>query len=515
MDRVTQEDARSRRRAGILLHLTSLPGRFGVGDPGPEAERFLAWAQAAGQSLWQVLPLHPTGPGDSPYGASSAFAGNPLLISPERLVEGGYLPGSALDDAPRFPEGRVDFAGARQWKEKILRASWEHSRAAVERREEFLSFRRADECEAWLSDWSLFAALKGKYPGSWISWPEPLARRHREALDSARRELGGEIAYQEYLQFLFFLQWTSLKAQANRRGISVMGDVPIYVAHDSADVWARQDLFLLDASGRPEAVAGVPPDAFSETGQLWGYPLYRWDAMERDGFRWWIARLRMALSAADIARIDHFRGFAAGWSVPASETTAIHGRWIPGPGRKLFEAVARALGDVPLVAEDLGVITDDVRELLSAIGIPGMKVLQFGFSEDDSDHLPHRHSADAVVYTGTHDNDTTRGWFAALGKEERSRVLDYVGGDGSDIARDFIREAYTSVARLAVVPLQDVFGLGSEARMNTPGVASGNWMWRADREGFTSERAEPLERIARLTGRAPRNVREEPTEKKA
>jgi 4-alpha-glucanotransferase len=506
MERTNREGALSRRRAGILLHPTSLPGRFGVGDLGPEAVRFLEWAKSAGQSLWQVLPLHPTGADDSPYGAASAFAGNPLLISPERLVEEGFLPGSALDDAPAFPEGRVDFAGARQWKKKILSASWEHSRAAVEKREEFLSFRRAAERESWLPDWSLFAALKGKYPGSWISWPEERRRRHPEALAAARRELEGEIAYQEYLQFLFFLQWTSLKAEANRRGISLMGDVPIYVAHDSADVWARQELFLLDPSGMPEAVAGVPPDAFSETGQLWGYPLYRWDAMERDGFRWWIARLRMALSVADIARIDHFRGFAAGWSVPASETSAIAGRWIPGPGLKLFDAVRRALGDVPLVAEDLGVITDDVCELLSALGIPGMKVLQFGFSEDDSEHLPHRHAANSVVYTGTHDNDTTRGWFATLGDEERSRVLDYVGGDESDIARDFIREAYTSVAGLAVVPLQDVFGLGSEARMNTPGVARGNWKWRADPGGFTSERARGLQRIARLTGRTRRDV---------
>jgi 4-alpha-glucanotransferase len=473
---------------------------------GPEAQMFLEWAQSAGQSLWQVLPFHPTGPGDSPYGAASAFAGNPLLISPERLVEEGLLPGSALDDVPVFSQGRADFAGARRWKEKVLRASFEYSRPAVEAGEAFPAFRRAAEQAPWLPDWSLFAAVKRKRPGPWTSWPEELQRRRPEALAAARRELAEEVAYQEYVQFLFFRQWMRVKSEANRRGIFLMGDMPIYVSHDSADVWARQELFLLDASGMPEAVAGVPPDAFSETGQLWGYPLYRWDAMERDGFRWWIARLRMALSAADIARIDHFRGFAAGWSVPASETSAIAGRWISAPGLRLFDAVRRALGDVPLVAEDLGVITDDVRELLSALGIPGMKVLQFGFSEDDSEHLPHRHTANAVVYTGTHDNDTTRGWFASLGEEGRRRVLDYVGGDGGDIARDFIREAYTSVAGLAVVPLQDVFGLNSEARMNTPAVARGNWTWRADPGGFTSERAVDLSRIARLTGRSRRNV---------
>jgi 4-alpha-glucanotransferase len=502
MEPMNREGAISRRRAGILLHPTSLPGRFGVGDFGPEAEKFLAWAQSAGQSLWQVLPLHPTGLGDSPYGAASAFAGNPLLISPERLVEDGLLPASELDGAPVFPEGRFDSAGARRWKEKILRASFEHSQRAVAGNEEFSAFRRAAEQASWLPDWSLFAAVKGKRPASWTSWPEELRRRQPEALDAARRELAGEVAYQEYVQFLFFKQWARLKGEANRRGISILGDVPIYVAHDSADVWSRQDLFLLDPSGAPEAVAGVPPDAFSETGQLWGYPLYRWDANERDGFRWWVARLRQALTVADAARIDHFRGFAAGWSVPATETSAIDGRWVPGPGRKLFDAVRRELGDVPLVAEDLGVITADVRELLAALGIPGMKVLQFGFSADDSEHLPHRHVPNAVVYTGTHDNDTTRGWFASLTADERTRVLDYVGGDGSDIAGDFIREAYTSVARLAVVPLQDVLGLGSEARMNTPGVARGNWTWRTGPAAFTSERAERLKRLGSLTGRA-------------
>jgi 4-alpha-glucanotransferase len=506
MDRVNRDGVFSKRRAGILLHPTSLPGRFGVGDLGPEAVRFLAWAQSAGQSVWQVLPLHPTGAGDSPYGAASAFAGNPLLISPENLVEDGFLPGSALDGAPPFPEGRADFAGARRWKERILRASWEHSRPAIESRADFLAFRQAAEQASWLPDWSLFAALKGREPSPWTSWPEDLRRRRPEALAAARLDLAAEVAWQEYAQFLFFRQWTRLKAEANRHGIAILGDVPIYVSHDSADVWARQDLFLLDSSGMPEAVAGVPPDAFSETGQLWGYPLYRWDAMERDGFRWWIARLRLALSVADAARIDHFRGFAAGWSVPAAATSAIAGRWIPGPGLKLFEALRGALGDVPLVAEDLGVITGDVRSLLAALGIPGMRVLQFGFSENDSEHLPHRHVANCVVYTGTHDNDTTRGWFAALGSRERRRVLDYVGGDGRDIARDFIRAAFTSVAGLAVVPLQDVLGLGSEARMNTPGVGQGNWTWRARQGVLTPERAEGLGRIAAVAGRAEENA---------
>lgn len=493
---------KSRRAAGVLLHPTSLPGRFGIGDFGPEAERFLEWARSAGQRLWQVLPLHPTGPHESPYGASSAFAGNPLFISPERLLEEGFLSAAALEGASALSPERVDYEAARQWKEKFLRASWEESRGTPRVLGELESFRGAPEQAAWLPDWTLFAAIRKKQPGGWISWPEDLRRRRPEALDAARRELAEEIAYQEYVQFLFFRQWTRLKSEANRRGIGIVGDVPIYVVHDSADVWARQELFLLDGDGRPAVVAGVPPDAFSETGQLWGYPMYRWEEMEKNGFAWWIARIRSALAAADLVRIDHFRGFAAGWSVPASEGSAINGRWTPGPGRRLFDALRRELGEVPLVAEDLGVITEDVRELASAFGIPGMRVLQFGFSEDDSEHLPHRHVANSVVYTGTHDNDTSRGWFASLSREERGRVLDYLGGDGSAIEWDLIRAAYGSVADLAVVPLQDIFGLGSEARMNTPGRAGGNWLWRASREDFLPRRATRLSRLAALTGRA-------------
>ncbi|HLN59422.1 MAG TPA: 4-alpha-glucanotransferase, partial [Thermoanaerobaculia bacterium] len=405
---------KGQRAAGILLHPTSLPGRFGIGDLGPEADRFLEWARSAGLGLWQVLPLHPTGPHGSPYGASSAFAGNPLLISPERLREEGFLSASEAREVPAFSPERVDFGEVRRWKESLLRTSWEEARRGPRVLEELESFRNAPAQAAWLADWTLFAALKENQPAGWISWPEEIRRRLPEALAAARRELEDEIGFQEYAQFLFFRQWARVKAEANRRGIAILGDMPIYVVHDSADVWVRQDLFLLDASGGPELVAGVPPDAFSETGQLWGYPLYRWDEMERDGFSWWIARLRQALLLADAIRIDHFRGFAAGWSVPADAASAIEGQWIPAPGIKLFEAARRALGDITLVAEDLGVITDDVRQLLSALGIPGMKVLQFAFSEDDSEHLPHRHVPNAVVYTGTHDNDTTRGWFAAL-----------------------------------------------------------------------------------------------------
>jgi 4-alpha-glucanotransferase len=490
-----------KRSAGVLLHPTSLPGRFGVGDLGAEAERFLEWAASAGQSVWQVLPLHPA-PHGSPYGASSAFAGNPLLISPERLGEEGLLSAEALAGVPESPGGRVEYGAVAEWKAKILRASWEESRRDPRVLAEVEAFRRAPEQASWLSDWSLFAAVARERSGDWASWPDGLSRRDPDALASARRELGAEIAFQEYVQFLFFRQWRRIRARANGLGISILGDLPIYVTFDSADVWARRELFALDEAGKPVLVAGVPPDVFSETGQLWGYPLYRWEEMERDGFAWWISRLRQALVLADAVRIDHFRGFAAGWSVPAGAATAVEGEWRPGPGRRLFDAARRALGEVPLVAEDLGVITDDVRELLSAVGVPGMKVLQFGFSEDDSEHLPHRHLARSVVYTGTHDNDTARGWFAALAQEERGRVLEYLGGDGSAIEWDLIRAAYESVADTAIVPLQDIFGLGNEARMNTPGVASGNWTWRADAAGFTRQRAERLRRLAKLTGRS-------------
>jgi len=490
----------SRRRAGILLHPTSLPGEYGIGDFGTEAIAFLDWAQSAGQTIWQVLPLHPA-PHGSPYGASSAFAGNPLLISPARLRDEGLVSADALTGAPNFGRGGVDFGSVSSWKESLLRRSWKESRSEPRLLAELEAFRAEKKQQAWLSDWALYAAVSEKRSRDWTSWPKDLRQRDPDALSKARKDLHHEIAWHEYVQFLFFRQWDRIRAEAHRRGIAILGDLPIYVAHDSADVWGNQALFRLDGEGKPEAVAGVPPDAFSETGQLWGYPLYRWDELERRGFSWWIDRLRQAFRFADLVRVDHFRGFAAGWTVPASAETAMEGEWVPGPGKRLFEAARAALGDVPLVAEDLGVITEDVRELLSDVGVPGMKVLQFGFSEDDSEHLPHNHHPRAVVYTGTHDNDTARGWFADLAEDDRKRALEYLGGDGGDIEWDLVRAAYESVANTAVVPLQDVFGLGSEARMNMPGVASGNWSWRADAAGFTPERAERLRRLARLTGR--------------
>jgi 4-alpha-glucanotransferase len=494
----------SDRAAGLLLHPTSLPGSFGVGDFGPEAERFLDWAASAGQSLWQILPLSPTGGFDSPYGGISAFAGNPLLISPERLVEEGLLGPEELTRAPRFSPGAVDFGYVRAWKESVLRSSWSRfERAPRGASDELEAFRQSPRQATWLADWSLYRALAEKLaPDPWNRWPPELARREPDALAAARQELSEPIAYYEYVQWLFFRQWDLVRRAAQRRGISIIGDVPIYVSHESVDVWSHSRQFELDANGDPEMVAGVPPDAFSETGQLWGYPVYRWDIMKEDGYSWWIERLDCASTAADLLRIDHFRGFESYWAVPGFATDARSGAWRPGPGGSFFRAVHAALKDLRLIAEDLGVITDEVIELRKAAGIPGMKVLQFAFSEDDSPHAPHRHVADAVVYTGTHDNDTARGWYAALSPEERSRLGEYLGGDGFEIEWDLIRAAYASVADRAIVPLQDVFGLASEARMNTPAKAHGNWAWRARREDFTPERAERLKRLAVLTGRS-------------
>jgi 4-alpha-glucanotransferase len=492
------------RSAGLLLHPTSLPGRFGVGDLGPEADAFLDWAVLAGQTIWQVMPIGPTGYHDSPYGCLSAFAGNPFLISPQLLHEEGLLPPHALNDVPAFPAGHVDFARVIPWKEGLLRASLRHflKERPAETSLAFDEFVSAPEQQSWLPDWALFSALKEKFAGKeWDEWGSSLSAREPETLEAARKEMSGEIQYHLYLQFLFFRQWERLKKEANRRGILVMGDMPIYMAFGSADVWAHQQLFTLAKTGVPTAVAGVPPDYFSETGQLWGNPLYRWDQMETEGYSWWIARMRQNFRLADLVRIDHFRGFASYWEVPAGEPTALNGRWLPGPGAKLFDAIRAELGDLTIVAEDLGVITDDVTLLRQQLGFPGMSVLQFAFGELDSIYLPHNYVPETVVYTGTHDNDTTRGWFVSLDAEDRRRALGYLGTDGATIEWDLIRAAYTSVAERAIVPVQDVFGLGSEGRMNTPGTAEGNWTWRATKERFDAERAGGLRWLAELTGR--------------
>jgi 4-alpha-glucanotransferase len=482
----------TRRAAGVILHPTSLPGsEFPIGDLGPGVEGFLDWAAAAGQTVWQVLPLGPTGPGNSPYSGISTRAGNPLLIDV-----------SAPARAARSDGARVDYAAAAQRKEPMLRASWDSARGDRRTKDELAAFRAAASQADWLDDWTLFASLKRAHGGApWTEWEPALRARDPAALDEARRAQRDEIDYQAYLQWLFFRQWDRAREAARARGVAILGDVPIYVALDSADVWAAPEWFRLDASRRPAEVAGVPPDYFSATGQLWGNPLYRWDRLEADGFSWWIRRLRAELSKFDLVRLDHFRGFASFWVVPAGARTAAEGHWESGPGMRFFDAARAALDGLPFIAEDLGIVGDDVRALLRDTGLPGMRVMQFGFDSPDSLHHPARYPEHCVAYTGTHDNDTTRGWFEKAPPEERARALEAVGGDERDTAWNMIRELYRSRAERAIVPVQDVLGLGSEARMNTPSVPEGNWEFRLEEGALTADLAERLRGEVDATGR--------------
>jgi 4-alpha-glucanotransferase len=489
------------RNAGVLLHPTSLAGRYGIGDLGDELIAFLDWAASAGFTIWQVLPLNPPGYGNSPYGCLSSFAGNPLLISPQKLLQENLLPPDFVADVPRLDDEYVEFERVHELKFGILRESWRQfvDDATSEQRAALDLFLTIEE--AWLDDYACFMALKAEHGGApWWEWDGGIVRREPRALASRCAALAEEIELWKYVQFLFFRQWETVREAARARGIRIMGDVPIYVAHDSADVWANQELFQLDEEGHPTVVAGVPPDYFSATGQRWGNPLYRWDVMRESGFAWWISRIRANLRFADVIRLDHFRGFAAYWEIPADEPTAIHGRWMPGPGLPLFDAIRADLGDLPLVAEDLGFITQDVHDLRNAIGVAGMKILQFGFAQNDSPHVPHRFDVKTVVYTGTHDNDTARGWFERIDDDEREAARIYVG-EGDDIAWALIRTAYTSVAETAIVPVQDILALGNDARMNTPGEHHDNWSWRMLPGALTLAHADRLRRLGELTGR--------------
>jgi 4-alpha-glucanotransferase len=491
----------SSRRAGVLLHPTSLPSRYGIGDLGDELIAFLDWAASAGMAVWQVLPLNPPGYGYSPYGCLSSFAGNPLLISPQKLLQQDLLPESAVADIPEFADERVEWDRVTALKRSLLRASFAHFEANA-RQDQRTAFNKFQRDNKWLPDWALYASLKETHDEKqWSEWPRDLAQRNKEAMAAAITELADDIRFHKYVQWLFFTQWAAVREAAFARGIQIMGDVPIYVACDSADVWANRNLFLLDDLGEPTVVAGVPPDYFSATGQRWGNPLYDWDKMRSTNFRWWVARIRANLRFADIIRLDHFRGFAAYWEIPASEATAIHGRWLPGPGRALFDAVRAAIGDIPLVAEDLGFITEEVHELRNAIGVPGMKILQFGFGQIDSPHLPHRYDSETVVYTGTHDNDTARGWYEHASKDERELASEYLGCEAADVAWGLTRAAYTSVAETAITPAQDILNLGSDARMNRPGATADNWAWRMKPGALTRENALRLRRLAEITGR--------------
>jgi 4-alpha-glucanotransferase len=417
-------------------------------------------------------------------------------------MESGLLPSNALDDLPEFSADHVDFDRVAEWKHRLLLRSYEHfgEHASDEQRQALAGFEGDNP---WLPDWALYAALKEKNDGRpWTAWPKGLAFRDAEAIAAARFELADEIGFNEYIQWLFFGQWAAVREAAHARGIRIMGDVPIYVAADSADVWTNREIFQLGENGEPDVVAGVPPDYFSETGQRWGNPLYRWDLLAQTNYRWWVARIRAALRFADVIRVDHFRGFEAYWEIPAGEPTAIHGRWMPGPGRALFDAIRDALGNLPIVAEDLGFITKEVHALRKDIGVPGMKILQFAFAQTNSAHLPHCYDPMTVVYTGTHDNDTARGWYEQSSTEERSAVHSYLGtSDANDVAGSLIRAAYTSVADTAIVPVQDILNLGTEARMNRPGAEHDNWSWRLEDGALTAEHAAQLRKLAEVSGR--------------
>jgi len=504
------------RASGILLHPTSLPGRFGIGDLGDEAYRFADLLTDMYQRLWQVLPLGPTGYGNSPYQCLSVFAGNPLLISPEKLVEDGFLEPSRLDSAPAFSDDKVDYDAVIRFKLPLLSASYEAfaTHASPAHEEQFEAF--CDQNASWLDDYALYMALKESHGlSAWNTWDDDVRARRPEALSLWRQKLAHEIRRHKYQQYQFFRQWSEFKEYCNRRSVKLIGDMPIFVALDSAEVWSRPDLFHLDDHGRPTVVAGVPPDYFSETGQLWGNPIYRWDVMARDGYTWWIERFRALHALVDIVRVDHFRGFESYWEVPGTATTAMNGRWIPGPGAELFRAVQQALGDLPVIAEDLGVITPEVDALRDELGLPGMRVLQFAFGSDAKadEYKPHNYPRNCVVYTGTHDNNTTVGWFRDTGtqdttqtadekKNERDMAVKYLGTDGQQIHRDLIRLALMSVADTAIVPMQDVLGLGSEARMNLPGTARGNWRWRLTFDMLTGETKDMLSNLTAIYGRS-------------
>jgi 4-alpha-glucanotransferase len=486
------------RSSGILLHPTSLPGAYGIGELGAEAHAFADYLQESGQHIWQVLPLGPTGYGDSPYQCFSAFAGNPMLISIDRLVERGYLDALDLAGKPEFPADVVDFGAVIAWKRPLLQKAYRNFRQGSPDRPEFEGFCKRHA--SWLEDYALFMAIKDAHDlVSWTEWEPELALHETAAVEHARTQLRDDIDCNKFIQFEFERQWCDLKAHCTRNEIRILGDMPIYVALDSADVWANRELFELQEDGKPRVVAGVPPDYFSATGQLWGNPIYAWEYHATTGFAWWIARFRRALEMLDMIRLDHFRGFEAYYEIPAGELTAVNGAWVKGPGAPLFEALKNAMGDLPIVAENLGVITPGVEALRNQFGFPGMAILQFAFGNDPQapDFKPHNYPHHLVAYTGTHDNDTVLGWWnskagagsvrtAADVEKEMSYAKRYLNTDGHDINLVMIRTLMASVANTVLFPLQDVLGVGTEGRMNLPGSSSGNWRWRFREEQLTA-----------------------------
>ncbi len=502
------------RSSGILLHPTSLPGQYGIGDMGNEARKFIDFLAANNMHLWQILPLNPTGYGDSPYQSFSAFAGNTLLISPDRLVADGFLAEEDIKPAPRFPANKISFGEVIDWKTTFLKKAFEKFTNTTDTliRVDFLNF--CNQSAAWLDTYALFRVLKADHGGeSWHRWERSLARREPAAIEEATERLHEDIGAEKFYQYLFFKQWQELKQYCAEREVAIIGDLPIFVAYDSADVWEHPEYFKLDEDRLPIVVAGVPPDYFSATGQLWGNPLYDWDSMREDGFKWWCDRIGAMLKTVDILRIDHFRGFAACWEVPGGDTTAQRGRWVETPGRDLFLRLRLVFGDLPIIVEDLGVITPDVEALRDDFGFPGMRVLQMAFAGDSTNiDLPHNHIRNSVVYTGTHDNDTALGWFhskagasstrtAAQIKREQNKCMRYLRSDGNEINWDFIETAMASPAKIALVPLQDILGLGSESRMNLPASQDGNWSWRYQTGTLTPKIGKRLRQLIEMYDR--------------
>ena len=491
------------RACGVLLHPTCLPGPHGSGDFGSAAYHFVDWLTAAGQKLWQILPLGGIGSGNSPYMSCSAFAGNVLLIDLGDLQARGWLDLDALEPLPAFEAQRVNFAVTVPWRMERLRQAAARFESAPGEADAADYHAFCAGHASWLDDYALFMALADHHPGLlWCEWDAALARREPAALQAARERHAERIAFHKFCQWRFCEQWLRLKAYANQRSIQIVGDAPIFIAYQSAEVWARQALFELDANGHAKVVAGVPPDYFSETGQRWGNPLYRWPAHADEGYAWWTERIRHIFEWVDVVRIDHFRGFAHYWEIPASEPTAVKGRWRAGPGSALFKAIANALGPLPIIAEDLGLITPDVTALRKRFAFPGMRILQFAFGDDNRNlYLPRRHEPDSVVYTGTHDNDTTLGWWKDATAREREHALAYLDSDGSEMHWCLIRAACASVADTAIIPFQDVLGLGAEHRMNLPGKAEGYWEWRFEWRQVSPGHAPRLAELCALYGR--------------
>lgn len=489
------------RLSGVLLHPSSLPGKYGIGTLGAGAYQFVDWLYEAGQKVWQILPLGPTDWSHSPYQAYSAFAGNPDLIDLEKLTESGLLQTAMPEDSPAFPENRINFGKVLPFRSKLLEEAYENFKLNKGfDTPEYHHFW--DKHWWWLESWSLFDACSQNLPGKdWSKWEVSLQMREEAALFKYYTKYKETVNFSRFLQFIFFKQWFEIKNYANSKGISIFGDIPLYVAYNSADVWSNQPLFLLDENRKPALVGGVPPDYFSETGQLWGNPLFDWEKMRKQGYEWWMARIHFNLTLFDLVRIDHFRGLESFWAVPATEKNAINGSWMKAGGEELLKLLKDQIGPLPIVAEDLGLITEEVDLLRRKFEMPGMKVLQFAFSEEaDNTHLPHNYTKDFVAYTGTHDNNTTNGWIDSLSLKEKEHVQKYMGTDSLN-AWSFIRKAEESVARIAIVPMQDILGLGTAARMNKPGTVKGNWLWRMSPSQFKKSDGTKLLGLTRLFGR--------------